>query len=466
MGEARRRREAARRREQQRQALLRRLTLPGGLLFIAAVVVFSFACLQLGSVPARASEGNTESQQLVVKEHARTAAGPQPPTSRDLVQVYTGGKAWSELPLEGLPRGRQFVFAGRLFRVSHEHGALELVHGITQRELEITLQDYSRSSHQSPEAEDVVELLAPDYQHVEFRRLRTVAPGSRICFQNAVYETVARDGFLQIRPTGNVFKRVAETFKNQASTVVDVAIRNADGGQQTLHGTPEHPFYVPSLGRFVPMGELTVGTPVRTSSGAIATVAATAIREGDFKVFNFEVEDAHTYFACESAEEQGILVHNVCRVRLKRLIADTGGRLTKRNARVALEARPGIARGTRVEVAGAGGAGADVRFVHKQSGKVLFRREVKALEGSSVSGFSGGLREGLRQVRAGGYSGPSEIMFQVSGDVAKADVRENLRRALRFRPNDRLSEVADVVIRVRGDRGGSMLYGRIGDLVR
>jgi len=216
------------------------------------------------------------------------------------------------MPLREVARGKQFLFNGQLFRVNPEVGALELVHGITERDLDETLKPYVRATHRSPDADDVVRLLARDQRHVDFRRLRTVEPGSRVCFQNAIYEAVALDGYLQIRPTGDVFKPVTRTYERPANTIVDLTVQTADGRSQTLHGTPEHPFYAPSVKRFVPMGKLSIGTAVRTSEGTEATVTATSTRKGEFKVYNFEVADTHTYYVSETEAGPAIWVHNQC----------------------------------------------------------------------------------------------------------------------------------------------------------
>ncbi|TXD37720.1 hypothetical protein FRC98_08515 [Lujinxingia vulgaris] len=63
-----------------------------------------------------------------------------------------------------------------------------------------------------------------------------------------------------------------------------------------MSGTPEHPFFVPARDEYVAMGELEVGTVLRTTDGSLARVVGSERRQGSFKVFNFEVEDSHNYY--------------------------------------------------------------------------------------------------------------------------------------------------------------------------
>ena len=73
--------------------------------------------------------------------------------------------------------------------------------------------------------------------------------------------------------------------------------------------TPSHPFYVPKLG-WTSAIKLRAGDILVLSNGEYVVVEKVQheILESPVKVYNFEVEDFHTYFVGESS----VLVHNRC----------------------------------------------------------------------------------------------------------------------------------------------------------
>ena len=74
---------------------------------------------------------------------------------------------------------------------------------------------------------------------------------------------------------------------------------------------PTHPFYVPKLG-WTSAIKLRAGDILVLSNGEYVVVEAVQheILESPVKVYNFEVEDFHTYFVGESS----VLVHNMCAI--------------------------------------------------------------------------------------------------------------------------------------------------------
>lgn len=112
--------------------------------------------------------------------------------------------------------------------------------------------------------------------------------------------------------TGEVaYKEVVRTFVNTTDEITHVTIENAEGEQETIDSTPEHPFYVEGLG-WVEASSLHTGMTIWFANGTKGTVEDISNEglEEPVTVYNFEVKDFHTYFVGES----GVLVHNVCEV--------------------------------------------------------------------------------------------------------------------------------------------------------
>ena len=117
------------------------------------------------------------------------------------------------------------------------------------------------------------------------------------------------------------YKKVVRTFQKEVDTLVYLKI-----GSKEIVTTENHPFYVEGKG-FVHAGELKEGEKVVTASGETLTVDKVNIEKTKekTKVYNFEVEDWHTYFV--STEE--ILVHNDCRAPLPEGVGELNSSATK-----------------------------------------------------------------------------------------------------------------------------------------
>ena len=100
-------------------------------------------------------------------------------------------------------------------------------------------------------------------------------------------------------------KPVVNTFINEATELVHVF---ADG--EEIICTNEHPFYSPIKG-WVEACKLRAGDVLVSLNGEYVVVEQVQheILEAPIKVYNFEVEDFHTYFV---GDGDGVLVHNVC----------------------------------------------------------------------------------------------------------------------------------------------------------
>jgi hypothetical protein len=217
---------------------------------------------------------------------------------------------WKESLARDVPKGSELVHAGRLLRVSRPLGALTWAREIDVSKLDEADTTYDPAApRREPEFDDVVRVLGEDSHHTTLGR---VAPGEQLAFQGRVYETRAGpDDKLEARDNGLRVNRVTRTYQRHSPTLVDLTVRYGYGHEGVLSGTPEHPFFVPARGGYVPMGELGPGVALQTTDGAAATVAARSERHGDFEVYNLEVEHTHNYFVSPPGSGgPGVLVHN------------------------------------------------------------------------------------------------------------------------------------------------------------
>ena len=105
--------------------------------------------------------------------------------------------------------------------------------------------------------------------------------------------------------TGEVaVKTVTETYVNETDELIHIGVNG-----ETISATPTHPFYVDKLG-WTLARSLRAGDVLVLSNGELVTVewVQHEILESPIKVYNFEVEDFHTYFV----GEQSVFVHNGC----------------------------------------------------------------------------------------------------------------------------------------------------------
>lgn len=97
-------------------------------------------------------------------------------------------------------------------------------------------------------------------------------------------------------------KKVLETYIRETTELVHLTING-----ELFKTTFEHPFYVKDVG-FVNAGELQVGNVLLDSSGNVLVVENRKVEITDepIKVYNFQVDDFHTYHVGDN----GVLVHN------------------------------------------------------------------------------------------------------------------------------------------------------------
>ena len=126
-------------------------------------------------------------------------------------------------------------------------------------------------------------------------------------FGNKSIEEIRVGDYVWSQNTGTgdkELKRVLHTFERESDELVYLQISG-----ETIITTPEHPFYVPTKGWSKAIS-LRAGDILITVNGQIAIVESVQheILENPVKVYNFEVEDFHTYYISSLS----VLVHNVC----------------------------------------------------------------------------------------------------------------------------------------------------------
>jgi hypothetical protein len=98
----------------------------------------------------------------------------------------------------------------------------------------------------------------------------------------------------------NSYKKVLNTFVRNTDQIYNLTI-----GEEKLSTTWNHPYYVKDKG-WVQAKDLKRGETMISAKGSMLTLKDITIEERDETVYNFEVEDNHTYYV----GKDGVLVHN------------------------------------------------------------------------------------------------------------------------------------------------------------
>ena len=104
-----------------------------------------------------------------------------------------------------------------------------------------------------------------------------------------------------------VVEHVVRTFVTASASLVDVSVEEGAGHIETIRATPVHPFFAVGRG-WVEAGQLAVGDALVGAGEMPLHVAAVEPLAARDTVYNFEVEQTHSYFAGAVAA----WVHNVC----------------------------------------------------------------------------------------------------------------------------------------------------------
>lgn len=96
---------------------------------------------------------------------------------------------------------------------------------------------------------------------------------------------------------------VTETFCHKVDELIILNL-----GNELIQTTFDHPFYSVSRGGWVPAGQLSKFDTIMTINGTVEVYDVRTVNCEDVDVYNFTVEEAHTYFV----GEESVLVHNQC----------------------------------------------------------------------------------------------------------------------------------------------------------
>ena len=237
---------------------------------------------------------------------------PELPAADEVVQVYDARTGdWSEAAGTQLEVGDTWLDDGRLHRWTND--------GVEDRgeaavgDLAAADATWTEEAATRVPGTDEWVLVLGEADEAGHWKLGAVEAGERFAFQGGVFETADADGdgFIEVSPTGDVLGRVVNTFVRMAPEVIDADIEYVDGSTDTLTGTPNHPFWVDAVRDYVPLGELEVGTVLHVQGGGEAVLVSKTWRQGDFEVFDFEVEGLHNFYVRgEGSDAAGVLVHN------------------------------------------------------------------------------------------------------------------------------------------------------------
>lgn len=104
------------------------------------------------------------------------------------------------------------------------------------------------------------------------------------------------------------YRPVVDTFSFDDKEIYEVVVRDKHGKLETYQTTEEHPFWVVDTG-WLPASLLQTGMTLinRDEEAVLSVVSQTRLNKTD-TVYNFEVDEFHTYYVGEF----GVWVHNSC----------------------------------------------------------------------------------------------------------------------------------------------------------
>ncbi|MBL8808773.1 MAG: hypothetical protein JNM43_01240 [Planctomycetaceae bacterium] len=148
------------------------------------------------------------------------------------------------------------------------------------------------------------------YAEPQFTSLTPRYVTKRIADLEVGEEVVAKDP-----ESGEVTtKRVANVFRKVSDHLRILQVRNPQTNElQTIETTDDHPFWVAAIGQWIDAKDLKLGDRLDDVDGGTAILESTSreLHPEGIPVFNFEVEDFHTYFVrAHGSRGPPVLTHN------------------------------------------------------------------------------------------------------------------------------------------------------------
>ena len=137
-----------------------------------------------------------------------------------------------------------------------------------------------------------------------FRAIETLRPGDLVLAREEYGSKIA------LRP-------IVRTTRSLSARLAHVVHRAPNGAERDLICTPGHPVWVESRGGYVAADEIQPGETLRDGSQQVLQVLRVWVEDlpRAIEVYNFEVDQDHTYFAASpgAVDPCPILVHNTSR---------------------------------------------------------------------------------------------------------------------------------------------------------
>jgi len=106
------------------------------------------------------------------------------------------------------------------------------------------------------------------------------------------------------------YRRVTQTFVTEDQPLSELIVDNlVNGNREAFFVTANHPIYCEDRGGWVPVSELHATDAIENYGFGNLMVSRVYHERGRARVYNFEVEEFHTYYVGEN----GVWVHNKSR---------------------------------------------------------------------------------------------------------------------------------------------------------
>ena len=112
--------------------------------------------------------------------------------------------------------------------------------------------------------------------------------------------------------SGAASAKVLSVSRRKIGRVLDLEVE-AGSGYGTITTTPDHLFYSKSHGAYVRAADLQIGDALLSESGNSCTIQAKSVRDGEFEVYNVELDQVRNFYVATTRAGSFILVHNQCK---------------------------------------------------------------------------------------------------------------------------------------------------------